>query len=127
RLPVVLLLTLLPRRIDVLRQRSQDDVDRKVLVPPEDPAKLGRALAVVPQVRLVNGAVDLLLPPTTLFLLNRLGHDLLNVDRLKLGHGVDHEGSELSVLRIPVGDFPEDLLQLPGVVDSLVVDVATRG
>src|SRR5690606_9427946 len=57
---------------------------------------------------------------------NRIAQVLLYVDRLKLGHGVDHEGSELSVLRIPVGDFPEDLLQLPGVVDSLVVNVATR-
>src|SRR5690606_20969355 len=66
RLLVALLLTLLLRRVDVLRQRGQNDVDRKVLVPPKDPAKLGRALAVVPQVRLVNGAVGLLLSPAPL-------------------------------------------------------------
>src|SRR5690606_28203071 len=96
-------------------------------LPPEDPAKLSRALAVVPQVRLVNGAVDLLLPPAPLFLLNRLEHDLLDVDRLELGHGIDHEGLEPLVLGISVGNFPEDLLQLPGAVDPLVMNVTTRG
>src|SRR5690606_15646049 len=60
-------------------------------------------------------------------LLDRLGHDLLDIDRLELGHGVDHEGPEPLVLGVPVGNFPEDLLQLFGTVDPLVMDVTTGG
>src|SRR5690606_41099079 len=104
------LLTAPTPRVDLLGQSGDNDVDRKGLVPAEDPFELVGRLAVVILPEFIDiglaSASALLLD----LLLNGLTDYLLQVHGLQLSTGINHQGLKLGILPVLIGDLPEDVL-----------------